>query len=143
MNAMKEETPLSRNHHSYQDHRRQFWIQIFLPMILAVLLIIAIAVITSLAAFGSNDNSSIWAAISTIWLIIPAMFFALIFLVFLVGMVYLLAQSLKVVPSYSLGAQLFLKRVTSQIKHFSNLAAKPVLFIEGIKASLKEIFSRI
>lgn len=139
---MKEEIQLPRNHHSYKSHRRQFWIQIFLPIILAVLFIIAIAVVTSMAAFGPNDNSPVWAAISTIWLVVPVMFFGLVFLVFLIGMAYLLAQALKVVPSYSLKTQHFLNRATSQIKHFSEMAVKPVLFIEGIKASLKTFFGQ-
>ena len=133
---------LSKNHPSYQNHRRQFWIQIFLPLILAVLFIIAIAVITGIAAFGVNDNSPIWAALSTIWLVIPVMFFGLIFLAVLAGLVYLLARALQVLPPYTSKAQYYMDRGTSEVKRFSDMAAEPVLFIEGIIASLKAAFRK-
>ena len=132
----------SKNHPSYQNHRRQFWTQIFLPMILTVLLIIAMAVITGMAAFGANDNSPIWAAISTIWLVIPVMFFGLLFLVLLVGLVYLLARTLQVLPPYTSKTQYYVNRGASEVKRFSDMAAKPVLYIEGIMASIKAIFGR-
>jgi hypothetical protein len=130
----------SKNHPSYQNHRRQFWSQIFLPMILTVLLIIALAVITGIAAFGANGNSPVWAAISTIWLVIPVMFFGLIFLVLVVGLVYLLARTLQVLPPYTSKAQYYVNRGASEAKRFSDMAARPVLYIEGIIASIKAIF---
>lgn len=136
------DSPISKKHPSYQKHRRQFWTQIFLPMILAVLLIIAVAVITGMTAFGANDNSPIWAAISTIWLVIPVMFFGLVFLIILAGLVFLLVQTLQVLPTYTSKAQYYINRGTSEAKRFSDMATKPVLFIGGIVASLKTIFKR-
>ena len=132
----------SRNHPSYQNHRRQFWIQIFLPIILAVLFILVVAVITGIAAFGQNGDSPRWAAISTIWLVIPVMFFGLIFFALVAGLVYLLAQALKVIPPYSSKAQYYVDRGASEAQRFSDMATKPVLFLEGIKASLKAIFGQ-
>ena len=133
---------LSGNHPSYKNHRRQFWTQIFLPMLLAVLLIIAVAVLTGAAAFGENGDSPRWAAISTIWLVIPVMIFSLLFIAILAGFIYLLARALKVMPPYSSKAQYYVNRAASEIKRFSDMAAKPVLFLEGIIASLKALFGR-
>jgi len=133
----------SKNRPSYQTHRRQFWTQIFLPIILAVLLIIAVAVITGVAAFGANDNSPVWAAISTIWLVIPVMFFGLIFLIVLTGLVYLLARTLQILPPYTSKAQYYVNRGSSEAKRYSDMAAEPVLFIEGIIARLKAFFGQI
>lgn len=111
-------------------------------MILAVLLIIAVAIIMSIASFGGSGDSPRWAAISTIWLVIPVMIFGLLFLAILAGMVYLLARALKVTPPYSLKAQYYVNRGASESKRFSDLATKPVLFLEGVKASLKAIFGQ-
>ena len=82
------EPQLPGNHLSYQNHRRQFWLQIFLPMILAILLIVALAILTGLATFGGGGDSARWAAISTIWLVIPVMFFGLLVFAILAGLVY-------------------------------------------------------
>ena len=133
---------LSKNHASYKNHQRQFWIQIFLPMILAILLIIAVAVAAGWAAFGGNGDSPRWAAISTIWLVFPVMVFSLIFLIILIGLVYLLAQTLKISPPYTAKAQYYVNRATSAVKRFSEMVTKPVLFLEGTKASLKAFFER-
>jgi uncharacterized membrane protein len=136
------EPKISENHPSYQNHRRQFWLQIFLPMILVVLLIIAVGAITGVAAFGESSDSPRWAAISTIWLVIPVMFFGLLSFAILVGLVYLLARALKVIPPYTSKAQYYVDRGASEAKRFSDMAARPVLFLEGLTASLKAIFGR-
>ena len=132
----------SRSHPSYKNHRRQFWIQIFLPMLLAILLIISVAVLTGTTAFGEGGDILRWAAISTIWLVFPVMIFGLIFLAILAGFIYLLARALKFMPPYSSKAQYYVNRAASEIKRFSDVAAKPVLFLEGITASLKAFFGR-
>lgn len=132
----------SGNHPSYQKHRRQLWLQILTPMLLAVLLIIGLSVWIGISTFGQGGDSARWSAISTIWLVIPVMFFSLIFFILLAGLVYLLAQALKVIPPYTSKAQYYVNRGIDQIKRFSDIATKPVFFLEGIMASLKAIFGR-
>jgi hypothetical protein len=70
------------------------------------------------------------------------MFFGLLFLAILGGLVYLLARGLQVLPPYTSTAQYYVNRAASEIKRFSNMATRPVLFVEGLKASLKAIFGR-
>ena len=133
---------ISENHLSYKKHKRQFWLQIFLPMLVAILLIVAVAVWTGLATFGEGSDSPRWAAISTIWLVIPVMFFGLLVLALLVGLVYLLARGLKVIPPYTAKAQYYVNRGTDVAKQVSEKATQPVLFLQGIAASLKAFFGR-
>jgi hypothetical protein len=137
---MKPEFP--ENQLSYQKHRRQLWLQILLPLLVGLILILAVAVLTGIVAFGESGDAYRWAAISTIWLVIPIMVFGLIVLAILIGIVYLLARTLKVIPPYSSQAQYYVNRGASEVKRFSDMAAKPVLFIEGIMAGLKTIFGK-
>jgi uncharacterized membrane protein len=139
---MKEPNPIPQSHYSYDVHRRQFWLQIFLPIILMILIIIAVAVLTSISALGGNGDPSRWAAISTIWLVIPAMMFGLLLLALLAGLVYLLARSLDILPSYASLAQYQVNRVASSIKRFSDKATKPIIFLNSLGASMKAIFGR-
>jgi uncharacterized membrane protein len=136
---MKEPIQIPQSHHSYDIHRRQFWLQIFLPSILAVILLIAVA---GIAALGGDSDSARWAAISTIWLVIPVMFFGLIFLALLLGLVYLLVRTLQVFPTYTSLAQYYVNRAASAIKEFSDKATRPVIFLNSLGASIKEIFRR-
>jgi hypothetical protein len=57
-------------------------------------------------------------------------------------LVYLLARGLQVIPPYTSKAQYYVNRGASEAKRFSDMATKPVLFLEGITASLKAIFGR-
>ena len=136
------DTQIPNFHISYKNHRRQFWLQIFLPMMVTILLIITVATLTTLAAFGENGDAPRWAAISTIWLVIPVMLFGLLVLAILVGLVYLLARGLKEIPLYTSLAQQYVNRAASTIKRYSDKAAKPVLVVEGIKASIKAILGK-
>ena len=67
----------------------------------------------------------------------------LVLLAILGGLVYLLARTLQVLPPYTSKAQYYVDRGTSEVKRFSDMAAEPVLFIEGIIARLKAIIGQI
>jgi hypothetical protein len=101
-----------------------------------------VAILTSISAFGANGDSTRWAAISTIWLVIPVMVFGLLLLATLVGLVYLLARGLQFLPAFFSNAQYYVNRVASKIQNFSDQAAKPVIFLDSLGASLKAIFGR-
>lgn len=139
---MKEHAQISPNHFSYQNHRRQFWLQILLPVLLAILLVVVVAVFAGLATFGEDGDSARWAAISTIWLVIPVMGFGLFFLLALAGLIYFLAWVLRGLPPYSAKAQYHTKRAAFTIRQFSDQAVKPVLFLKGIAASLKALVGK-
>jgi uncharacterized membrane protein YhaH (DUF805 family) len=142
MDFMKEQLQIPESHYSYTVHRRQFWWQIFLPVSLAIVLIIVVAALLSISALNGSGDSVRWAAISTIWLLIPVMFFGLLLLAALVGIVYLLARTLGATPRYFSLALYYINRASSAIKNFSSSAARPFIFIDSLGASLKAIFGR-
>ena len=127
---------LPDNHSSYRKHRRQTWLQIYLPVLFSITISIVLAVFASITAFGQSDISQRWAAISTIWLVIPILFFGLLLLLLLIMVIYLMARLLKIIPPYSAEAQYYVNLATQKVRHFSDLAVKPVLFLEGIVASI-------
>ena len=136
------DTQTSVNHLSYKKHRKQFWLQIFLPLLLVILLIVTVAVLMSLSAFGGSGDSPRWAAISTIWLVIPVMLFGVLVLAALVGLVYLMARALQGIPPYTSLGQHYANLVTDKAKQISDMAVKPVLFLQGITASMKAFLGK-
>jgi len=139
---MAEQIQIPERHPSYQKHQRQLWTRIILPVILAAVVVIALAVLVGVAAFGVEGDSPRWAAISTIWLVIPVMFFGLLFLAVVAGLIYLLARTLKAMPPYTSKVQNYTYRVSGIIKRISDGAAKPVFLVESILASIKAFFGR-
>ena len=97
---MKAQLP-PPEHYSYQLHRRQRTTQIILPVVIVTLLLVGMIVLMSFATFKSNGDVSRWAAISTIWIIIPALLAGLILLAILLGLIYLMARALSGLPHYT------------------------------------------
>jgi len=139
---MKEHVRIPARHPSYQNHRRQFGRHILLPIILSASLIIALAVLSGLATFSEGGDSARWAAISTIWLVIPVMGFGLFFLLILAGLIYLLARALKGLPPYTYKAQYYFKRAVLKTRQISDQAVSPILYLDGLFASLRAPFRK-
>jgi len=122
------------NHTSYQLHRKQMWTQILLPILVAVLVFIAVIIITSMATFRGNGDVYRWAAISTIWLVLPVIFGGLVFLILLIALIYLMARLTALIPPYSFQAQQIVHRVEEGIERTAQMVRKPKLaFNEFVK----------
>lgn len=138
---MKAELP-KPVHESYKRHRRQLASQIILPMVLAALLFLAAVVLINLATFRGSGDTARWAAVSTIWIAIPVMIASLIVLAVLVGLIYLLARLLGIAPHYTSQAQDFVQRLGARLRRLADLIVRPVIYVDGIGASIKALLGR-
>jgi hypothetical protein len=129
-------------HLSYLKHRKQLTWQIILPIVLTSLLIIALIVLVNIATFRDNGDVGRWAAISTIWIVFPIMIAGVLFLVVLGGLVYLLARLLNITPTYTGQAQDFVHRIAGYAKRGADAVVRPVIGLEGIKASINAFLGR-
>ncbi len=129
-------------HESYLRHRRQRTTQIILPVALAVLLCIAMIVLINIATFQQNGDVGRWAAISTMWIALPVFIMGLVFLALLVGIIYLLARLLGIAPTYTSKAQDFIRRLAIRIQRIADVTVKPVIYLDGVGASIKALLRR-
>jgi hypothetical protein len=139
---MKAQLP-HPEHPSYQLHRKQRTTQIILPMVISTLLLVGVIVLISLATFNSNGDVSRWAAISTIWIIIPVLFTGLVVLVILGGLIYLMARALGALPHYTAIAQDYVHIAQSYIIRGADMVVKPIIGLEGFIENVKAFFERI
>jgi heme/copper-type cytochrome/quinol oxidase subunit 2 len=138
---MKAELPKPL-HESYKRHRQQLISQILLPMVIVALLFVAMIVLINVATFRGNGDVARWAAISTIWIVIPIMILSLIFLAVMVGLVYLMKRLLNIIPPYTALAQDFVNKVMIRIRLAADAAVKPVIFIDSVGASINRLLGR-
>jgi hypothetical protein len=129
-------------HESYKRHRKQVVSQIILPMVLTAILFIGMIMLISVATFRDGGDVGRWAAISTIWIVVPIMIAALIFIALLAGMVYLLIRLLQITPTYTGQLQDFIYMIAVYIKRAADATVKPVFFLDGIGASIKRLLGR-
>jgi hypothetical protein len=129
-------------HESYRRHRKQRTSQIILPIVLVALLFIALIVLVNIATFRDNGDVGRWAAISTIWIVIPVCITGFVFLAVLGGLVYLMGRLLGVAPTYTGKAQDFVHKLAIRIRRAADIAVKPVFSVNGFGATIKALFGR-
>ena len=129
-------------HESYRRHRKQRTSQIILPMVLVAILFLGMIVLVNIATFRDNGDVGRWAAISTIWIVIPVCIAGFIFLALLGGLVYLMARLLGVAPTYTGMAQDFVHKLAIRIRRAADMAVKPVFSVNGFGAALKALLGR-
>jgi hypothetical protein len=129
-------------HESYRNHRRQLAWQIVLPIALSVILCLALIVLIHIATFRNGGDVARWAAVSTIWIVIPIMIGLLLVLVLLAGLVYLMARLLHVTPTYTGLAQDYVHKAAIYIKRGADAVVKPIFLMDGVGASIRALFGR-
>lgn len=129
-------------HESYRKHRKQRTAQIIVPVLFAMLLCIGSIVFLNIATFRDNGDVARWAAVSTIWIVIPIMVTSLIFLAVLVGLIYLLGKLLHITPTYTGKAQDFIHKLAIRIRLAADKLVKPVIFLDSVGASINRLLGR-
>jgi uncharacterized membrane protein len=129
----EEFTPIlqQRNPITYQAHRRQAFWQIYFPLIVFTMLVMATIVLVLVA---NNAQVSNLADISLIFIISITM---VAFLVVTVGLIISIVYSrrlLKATPYFFFNAQRFIYLVEIRVKRVSNAAVEPILRVNGFFA---------
>lgn len=130
-------------HYSYLKHRRQAIRQILLPILLSALALIGLIVWISIATFQQGGDVGRWAAISTIWIVIPMLVGGLVVLAILIGLIYLMARALKAIPYYTGIAQDYVFIARGYIVRGADMAVKPILALNGWLQTAKTFFERM
>jgi hypothetical protein len=130
-------------HPSYRLHRSQMAWQVIVPVVLAGLILIAVTVLVAVATFRDNGDVDRWAAISTIWLVLPVMFGALIMLVVLAALAYVIGLAAGFIPPYTYKAQVFMSQVEAGAKRGAEYAHSPRTLVPEIGHLIRTGFRRL
>lgn len=130
---------------SYLRHRRQRFWQVFAPVGLGVLVILVILglVISTAVVTDAGGPVSQWADTSLIWLSLPALVFALVMALILIGMVYLMARLLNILPGYTFVAQYYVALGKNYVETFADKLVAPIITIRGASATVAALFESI
>jgi hypothetical protein len=126
-----------RNPKTHAEHRREAFWQITLPLIVGILLLLAAVAAIILSATQPVADLGRWADVSLMWMIMPSLFFALIMLVIMAGLVYAISLLLRIVPRYAHIIQLFFEQGKGKISQITNLMTEPVLRINSVWAAAR------
>jgi uncharacterized membrane protein len=137
MNSQSQSNHLGRNPKTHAEHRREVFWQITFPLVIGMLLLLAAVAVIILSATQPVTDVGRWADVSLMWLILPSLFFALILLVLLIGIVYLISYLLRLIPHYALIVQLYFEAGKNKVSQLSNLSIEPFLRMRAIWAAMR------
>ena len=129
-------------HTSYRMHRKQVVWQVILPVLLAALLLVGLIVLISLSTFRGGGDAGRWAAISTIWIVIPVLGAGLVLLILLIAVNYLIARLVQITPAYTGIAQDYVFRGAAIVMRVTKAIVKPVFFLDNLVANIKAFMER-
>jgi hypothetical protein len=121
-------------------HKRQIWWQILLPMIFVSLLGLAAGGLTIAAGLSDASRTRVWADVSLIWMLSPALFFALAGVAVLAGMIYAVARLTRATPRFTSRAQQVAGRAAAATRKAADGITKPFVWFQQAGAVLKSIF---
>ncbi len=128
-----------RNPVTHRKHRQEVFWQVTLPLLIGLAVLLTTAVLVVIAGFQGGEQVSLWADISTVWLILPVLFVAFIFLALTGGLAFLVTLLLRKLPPYARLVQDFFERVSDRVRQLSNKAVEPLLRAHGTAAALRSL----
>jgi uncharacterized membrane protein SirB2 len=137
MDSQKRQAYLERNPKTHALHRREVFWQITVPLVVGILVLLAgVGAIVFFTIQPVTDVGR-WASVSLIWLILPSLIIALLFLALLAGLIYLVSFMAHRIPHYTLIIQLYVQQAKDKIGQLLNLSTEPILRINSLWAAIR------
>ena len=129
--------PVSGPSLSYRRHRRQFTLQILLPLLAFALLVLGAG--GFLVVSSATAKIRHLADVALIWLMAPLLLMALI--VAIVGgvKIYLMTRLLKTLPIYTAKGQELFSRLARGVRSAADRAVIPIFKIHQVLAALQSL----
>lgn len=124
-------------------HPQQRILQIWLPVGLAVVVVLGGMVWTIVSATPAGPSLTKWADISAIWLILPLCLAGVLFLAFLALFIYLNARIYRGMPALDLKIQKVFFRIEEGVRRAADQSVKPIYSVRGWSASWKTLTDRL
>lgn len=117
--------------------------QILLPIIVSAVLFLALTYLMVRATFQAGGDADRWAAISTIWLVLPVLVGGLILLAVIGAAIFMLGNVPGLILPYSYRVQRIFHRMEYSTKRLAVMVRRPVLMLDGLASVVKSGITRV
>ncbi len=130
---------------SYKRHQQQAFWQILIPVLIVGFLVLAAGVVMVLSISGTDIGIDVsqWADTSLIWMILPVLFFAVLMVILLLGLIYLFARLLSILPTYTALVQNYANLISARVNLLMHKLTSPIITVESRKAGMHAFFEKI
>lgn len=125
-----------------QYHKRQTVLHILLPVITAVTICLTACILLLISTSTEPQSTEQWAHISTMFLILPAVFLGLVCLAFLVLLANLSNKWNKNWPPVLRNIRMLIIQFEKNVQGFAQKPAQPVIATKSVWAGIKVLFKK-
>lgn len=139
LNKIIPPPPVEKKTAMSRERRKQLIWMIWVPLIFAILLMLAAAVLVCLPESNTGINTSSLGSLSFVWVSAPAIPVLLIFVALAGVLVYLLAKFLKILPGFFHKVQFYFDFGAKKTKEYADKVAAPVITVKSRQASASRL----
>jgi len=125
-----------------QLHKKQSLLQVLFPVITATVICLAVCIVLLLSTSTETTSTEQWAQISTMFLILPAMFLGLVCLALLVFLGISAGKWNKSWPPALRNVRMMIIHFENNIQSLAQKPAQPVIGIKSAWAGFVSIFKK-
>jgi len=126
---------------SIRQHQKQILWQVWIPLSLGFLIVIALAALTIIGASHGSIVVTKWSHLSLIIMVIPVLFVGLILLTIIGAGIYGIAKLLNILPPFTGQVQIYAQRISITIKQRADQFLQPVFAIQAGLAALNRFWA--
>jgi hypothetical protein len=123
------------------NRRKQLFWMIWVPLIFAILLVLAAAVLICLPPATTNINTGSLSSLSFVWVFTPAIPALLVLIALTGAVVYFLAKFLGILPGFFHKIQFYFNFGANKIKKYADKIAAPVITVKSHQASASRLIN--
>jgi uncharacterized membrane protein len=136
-------TPLKPNPKTQAAHQTQMIRQVWLPLGISLVIILALAVLVILSGVSGSDNISRLSSLSLIYaIILPSAAFGLVALVLLILMIYLLVRANHGLPFTARRIQNAVDQAAAVLHKAADAVVQPIINVQSFNAKIHAIGKR-
>ncbi|MBI9048646.1 MAG: hypothetical protein JEZ00_04465 [Anaerolineaceae bacterium] len=125
-----------------KHNKQSFW-QIFFPMIIFILIILALCILIVMNASSDTGQNQHFANISTMYLLIPPLLFTLPIIGILIALIYFISKIFPYITKYGALIQEKLAMVREMLTKGMDTVSQPFISLPAYYSSAKTLISEI
>ena len=126
-----------------EDHRRQMRMQVWLPLGLTLLVVLALVVLAIIGTVNESPQINRWGNLSAVIVILPVLLTMFVFLIIVGAAVYGMRKLLHKMPDWMLRLQLRMVRIALGVRRAADSATQPVIKTNTFSARVKRLWDTV
>lgn len=124
-------------------HRRQMLLQVWLPLIVSIIIVLAVMIIAAVGTVQGSPQINRWGNISAILIILPILLAGVILLALIGVGIYGLRKALQAMPGFFTKLQIRVANIALATHRAADSSTQPIFAVNNFTVSVKTVWNRV